>query len=99
MQSKDHLPDRISLIPDQFVNPAPIPNAIKDVIEEKIENNFELSAICDFLFRKKPRFVDGPKKPYFGTKFIFKDFLNSIITAVTSLDNSYLCIQGPPGSR
>ena len=26
------------------------------------------------------------------------DFLNSIITAVTSLDNSYLCIQGPPGS-
>ena len=98
LQSKDHLPDRISLIPDQFVNPAPIPNAIKDVIEEKIENNFEPSAICDFLFRKKPRFVDGPKNPILEPNLSSKDFLNSIITAVTSLDNSYLCIQGPPGS-
>ena len=43
LQSKDHL-NRISR-PTNFMINFPIPNAIKDVIEEKIENNFEPSAM------------------------------------------------------
>ena len=63
LQSKEILPNRISLIPDQFVNPAPIPQAIQDVIETNLQNDFMYSAISDFLFREKPRFLSGPKNP------------------------------------
>ena len=62
LQSKIEPDVRLSLLPDDFVRPAPIPEAIKSVIEKLLANNFAPSAITDFLFRRKPRFVDGPKK-------------------------------------
>ena len=61
LQSKISPTDRVSLVPDQFVRPAPIPSAIQDVIEKMIDSNFYPSAIVDFLFRKSPRFLNGPK--------------------------------------
>ena len=98
LQSKEVPPDKISLIPDQFVNPAPIPQAIQDVVETNLKNNFKHSAISDFLFRKKPRFISGPKNPILEPNLLPKDFIKSIIQAANDLDNSYLCIQGPPGA-
>ena len=97
-QTKYTLPDRISLVPDQYINPAPIPRAIKNVIEKILNNNFEPSAITDFLLRKKPRFLNGPKNPILEPGLSASDFINSIVLAVNELDNSYLCIQGPPGA-
>ena len=43
---------------------------------------------CDFLFRKRPRFIDGPRNPILEPNSSSKDFLNSIITAATNLDTS-----------
>ena len=98
LQSKEAPPDRISLIPDQFINPSPIPNAIQDVIEENLKNDFQPSAINDFLFRKIPRFFHGPKNPILEPNLTPNNFIKSIILAANELDNSYLCIQGPPGA-
>ena len=98
LQSKNELPDRLSIIPDEFINPAPIPAAIKNVIEQLLENDFVDCAITDFLLRLPPRFVDGPKAPIVNTNMGNNKFLEAIISAVNTLDDSYLCIQGPPGS-
>ena len=98
LQSKAAPPDRISLVPDQFISPAPIPNAIQDTIETNLNNDFEPSAITDFLYRKTPRFLNGPKNPILEPNLSAVDFIQSIILAANELDNSYLCIQGPPGA-
>ncbi len=98
LQSKEAPSTRLSLVPDQFVRPAPIPDAIQDVIEQLIESDFALSAIVDFLFRKQPRFTDGPKNPIVEFDLSGDAFIDSIVSAATQLDGSYLCIQGPPGA-
>ena len=98
MQSKVAPPKRISLIPDQYVNPAPIPYAIQEVIEANLKNDFKASAISDFLFRKVPRFINGPKNPILEPNLSAEEFIKSITSAANELDNSYLCIQGPPGA-
>jgi len=89
---------RISLVPDQYVNPAPIPSAIQDVIENILKKDFEPSAITDFLFRRIPRFLNGPKNPILEPNLPPNDFIKSIIMAANNLNKSYLCIQGPPGA-
>ena len=89
---------RISLIPDQFVRPEPIPSAIKDTIENIIKSKFSPSAIVDFLLRKSPRFIDGSKSTIIKDNLSGNKLINEIIKVVDKLDNSYLCIQGPPGS-
>jgi predicted RecB family nuclease len=98
LQSKEAPSARLSLVPDQFVRPAPIPEAIQDVIEQIIENDFAPSAIVDFLFRKQPRFTNGPKSPIVESDQSGDVFIDSIVSAATQLDSSYLCIQGPPGA-
>ena len=50
------------------------------------------------MFRKKPRFISGPKNPILEPNLLPEDFIKSIIQAANDLDNSYLCIQGPPGA-
>ena len=61
LQSKEEPPSIISLIPDEYVNPNPIPQAIDQRVSEY--ENGELasgkSAIIDFLTRSKPRFKTG----------------------------------------
>jgi uncharacterized protein len=79
LQSKDAPPDRISLVPDQFISPAPIPNAIQDVIEVNLETDFAPSAINDCLFRKTPRFLNGPKNPILEPNLSADAFIKSII--------------------
>ena len=98
LQSKVSPPLRVSLVPDQFVSPAQIPKAIQDVIEKNFKNNFAPSAIVDFLFRKPPRFLDGPKNPILEPNLLGGAFVDAIVSAANQLDNSYLCIQGPPGA-
>ena len=85
-------------MPNQFVSPAPIPDAIQDVIEHILESDFAPSAIIDFLFRKAPRFSDGPKNPIVESDLSGDEFIDSIVYAASQLDSSYLCIQGPPGA-
>jgi predicted RecB family nuclease len=98
LQSKYAPAVRLSLVPDQFVRPAPIPDAIQDVIEKILGNDFAPSSIVDFLFRKEPRFTNGPKNPIVGPDLSSDAFIKSIVSAASQLDCSYLCIQGPPGA-
>ena len=98
LQSKTSPKNRVSLIPDQFVSPAQIPNAIQDVIENLIDSNFYPSAIVDFLFRKSPRFINGPKNIIIEDSLSGSNFIDAIVSVADELDNSFLCIQGPPGA-
>ena len=89
---------RMSLIPDEHIPPRPIPSAIFNVTEVLLKRDFSSSAIVDFLFRCKPRFVSGAKDPIVNPKLSGDDFTKEVVSAVNDLDGSYLCIQGPPGS-
>ena len=92
------LPDRISLIPDEYVNPKPIPDQLKINIENIIKNSFPNCAIIDFLFRKPPRFKSGVREILVNNSLNNNDFLSETIKVANDLDRSYLCIQGPPGA-
>jgi len=63
LQSKTEPGDRLSLIPDEYVNPSPIPGAVQDVITQLLESDFAPCVIADFLFREKPRFTVGTRAP------------------------------------
>jgi predicted RecB family nuclease len=87
----------ITLIPNEFVNPAPIELAIDDVVAKYKSNGLEGTAIIDFLRRVKPRINHRHGGPIVSA-VNSKDRLNQVIEAVSNLNNSYLTIQGPPGA-
>ncbi len=104
LQAKQEPPQFVSLVPDEFVNPDPIPQAIQFLADEFSNQdlaNFS-TAIIDFLSRSKPRFKlsqfaqqDGDA---IAESVVPEERLRQIIDAVKNLDNSYLTIQGPPGA-
>lgn len=98
IQSKNEPEPRISLVPDEYVNPHPIPLAVQNVIDVTLENDFSPSAIVDFLFRRAPRFRSGVKNPIVSSDLSGSAFLEAVVSAANDLDGSYLCIQGPPGA-
>ena len=98
IQSKDEPEAHLTLIPDEYVHPAPIPNAIQDVVTALLDSNFASSAIVDFLFRKKPRFLTKQRNPIIDSANSGDDLTTAVIGAVNDLSESYLCIQGPPGA-
>lgn len=93
------LPEVITLIPDEYVRPDPIPKAIDSVVKEYDEGHIKNSAIIDFLKRKSPRINNRNNDQ---TPIICSDVpaqrIEQTISAVVNLDRSYLTIQGPPGS-
>jgi len=95
LQNKKPLPERISIIPDSYVRPDPIPKAIYSVVEELIKVDFLPTAITDFLTRSRPRIYNNQEGSIIQSD---TDFLEQVITASLNLENSYLCIQGPPGA-
>ena len=88
----------ISLIPDEYVRPNPIPEAIESVTREIIETNFSRSAIVDFLLRAKPKFSMGEKSRIVSADSSGGQLISEVVKTAIDLDNSYLCIQGPPGA-
>ncbi len=98
VQSKHEPPSVISLIPDEYVNPNPIPQAIDRIVSDFEKGALvEKSAIFDFLTRAKPR-VKGRSSGPIITSHEPENRLQQVIDVVSNLDNSYLTIQGPPGS-
>ena len=98
LQAKDEPNNRISLIPDEFIRPDPIPDAIFDVVQQIIETDFASSAIVDLLRRDKPRFDQGARAPIVSANLSGDEFLREVVQASNGLNESYLCIQGPPGA-
>ena len=109
IQSKEVPSDIVSLVPDEFVNPNPIPQAIAQSVMEyeqgtlvqKNGSNHQ-SAIVDFLTRSKPRFTVKFSLPSTNGEIAPShdpaERLDQIVQAVCHLDASYLTIQGPPGT-
>ena len=93
--SKADLPDRMNLVPDEFVSPKPIPEAIQQVVKDSMSSGLAPSAITDFLKRARPRIKENMTGDILDPA---EDLLPAIIKVVRNLDNSYLCIQGPPGA-
>lgn len=99
LSSKNELPSTVTLIPDNYVRPDPIPSAIAAVIENYENEIFEGTAIADFLLKRQPRFKGKEQnKEAIVSSNNSQDRLTQIIEAVENLDSSYLAIQGPPGS-
>lgn len=97
LQSKEEPKALISLIPEEYINPSPIPEAIQQFVIDYEAGKIERSAILDFLTRSKP-VIKGHSGGSIVIENEKKNKLEQIIQAVENLDNSYLTIQGPPGA-
>lgn len=91
----------ITLIPDEYISPGQIPQAIDDVVNDyntlsDSEFDSKHSAIADYLFRRKPN-IKGCRGNIVHSE-IPDEKLKETITAINNLNKSYLIIQGPPGS-
>lgn len=98
LQTGVNLSEVVTLIPDEDINAEPIPTAIMHRAEQFYQGQLENTAIHDFLMRNPPRITgmlsDSPIAP--SHEPVTR--LTQIISAVINLNNSYLTIQGPPGS-
>lgn len=95
LKSTKTLPDTIDIVPDEYVRPSPIPEAIVKVVNELRHTDFQASAIIDFLTRARPRIDGNETGPIIRGE---DDFLHEVIEAAAGLKGSTLCIQGPPGA-
>lgn len=92
-------PARMTLVPDEFVNPHPIPAAIETVLTHYVATaGTGDSAIRDFLLRRPPRIRHITAGQALVTASTGAERLKEIIAAVSGLQQSCLTIQGPPGT-
>ncbi len=93
------LPSLVTLIPDEYVRPDPIPKAITDVVSNYEKGIFADTAIADFLLKKQPSITN---REDLNKAIVFAsspdERIKQIVNVVENLNNSYLPIQGPPGS-
>jgi len=95
--SKNPPPDYMSLVPNEYVHPEPIPTAIQTQAQAYADGLLDDCAIVQFLKRAKPRITQhngGAIAPSNHPT----ECLQQIIHAIQHLDRSYLPIQGPPGA-
>lgn len=88
----------ITLIPDEFVNPDPVPAAIASQAKAFAEGKLKDTALHDFLARALPRIKGHRLGQSIAPGHDPQGRLQEIIRAVAHLNNSYLTIQGPPGA-
>lgn len=98
VQAKDEPPPIITLVPDEFVRPDPIPQSIEDVVKAYDAGLLGGCAIVDFLKRDYPRIKHITPGQTIADNHDPSVRLEQIIKAIANLDNSYLPIQGPPGA-
>lgn len=103
LQCKMQLPQTLSLIPNEYVDPKSIPVALEYMVRKYDQGHLEedYPAILDFLKRQSPRFKSGFKRQE-GQAIVHaatgSERLEQTIQAVQQLNQSYLTIQGPPGT-
>ncbi|SDZ85638.1 TM0106 family RecB-like putative nuclease [Microbulbifer marinus] len=91
-------PAVITLVPDEYVNPNPIPQALDRVIAAYERGEWRACAIGDFLSRALPRINGHTSGMSIVTGTDPKERLKQVIRGVSNLQASYLTIQGPPGA-
>ncbi|MBS0286706.1 MAG: TM0106 family RecB-like putative nuclease [Proteobacteria bacterium] len=98
LQSKEEPPRIVSLIPDEFVPPQPIPESIYQQVKAFEQGKLGDCAIIDFLKRATPRILGHQSGAPVVSSQDEGERLQQIINVISNLDNSYLAIQGPPGA-
>ncbi len=88
-----------SLVPFDLVRPSPKPESLQYLAQRVLENGIdgpgEFRAVRDLLTRSHPRFGGTPG----GTLLLEGEEADQAARRlVSSIDESYLAIQGPPGS-
>lgn len=86
---------RISLIHANFVRTEQLAQGILETVQDWQQTKTLQPALKDFLERRPPR-ICNHQDPMVIPQGV--DLLQGAIHAVANLDNSTLCIQGPPGS-
>lgn len=98
LQMKEELDAALTLIPDEYVRPDPIPAAIANVAGKFEKGLLGQSAILDFLGKQKPNILGHQVGQSIAPSHDPHERLEQVIQAIINLDHSYLTIQGPPGS-
>lgn len=98
LSQKEAIGDVITLIPDEYLNPEPIPTAIYRQALAFSKGHLNPSAILDFLTKQTPRIKGHRQGDAIAPSHDPMVRLKQIQQAVLNLDNSYLTIQGPPGA-
>ncbi len=98
VKSSKEPPFAITLIPDEYVRPDPIPSAIEAVAQRYLESSGGIDAIVDFLQRAAPRIARIVQGQEIISNTPGTDRLAATITAVVGMQNTCLTIQGPPGT-
>lgn len=98
LQIKAEPESPITLIPNEYLKPDPIPQAITKQAKAFANGELAQTAIVDFLGKSIPRIKGHNLGKPIAPSHDPKQRLNEIIQAVINLDNSYLTIQGPPGA-
>ncbi len=94
--AKKAIPDRCSLIPDEWVSSKPLQTAVLRFAERWQRGDVpSVQAIDDLLFRRPPRLKGGPRKILVDDG---AQLPGDLVSLVEKLDHTTLCIQGPPGS-
>ncbi len=90
------MPSHVSLIPYEYVDPGHIPGAIQRVAEDWQDNGRVSESLRRFLLRLPPR-ITGIQQ---GQSLIHEDedVVNGCVRIVRNMQDSTLCIQGPPGA-
>jgi uncharacterized protein len=102
VQSSEYLPDFITLIPFEYIRTDKIDKAIHDVVIDYERLGYESfskhhGALSDFLFRRSPNIFGRECEQIFSMQNS-NDIVSVATEAILNLNNSYLAIQGPPGS-
>lgn len=98
IKSSKEPPTTITLIPDEFVRPDPIPGAIETIAQRYLASSDSIDAILDFLHRAVPRIAGIVQGQEIVSNSPNTDRLAATLNAVVGMQNTCLTIQGPPGT-
>lgn len=98
LQTKNEPDNLITLIPNEYVDPNPMPKAISKQAEAFEKGMLDKTALIDFLGKATPRIIGHKSGQPIAGSHDPELRLKEIIKAVINLNNSYLTIQGPPGA-
>ena len=92
-------PEARSMIPFDFFNPSPKPESLQRlarwVIDNGIDSQGQFKATLQLLTRRPPAFSPSSGQPL---RLDGEEVADAARRLVSSIDESYLAIQGPPGS-
>ena len=89
------LPERMSVIPYNFVSARVIDDSIYAAINQYHETKNLPGALNDFLYRRPPKLESGYEGPLVQTN---ESNIEGAIRLAKKMDNTCMCIQGPPGT-